>query len=125
MFACELFPQMNAICGVSWEQFWRLNPFIILQYKKAYQNKRRIHDEEMWLMGQYNLEAFNVVLSHTVAGIFGKNCKAEYPKQAFLQRGLKDATTNTNKESQEEVGVYEMKQRINLLRKYGLPESPD
>lgn len=124
MFACELFPQMNAICGVSWEQFWRLNPFIILQYKKAYQNKRRIHDEEMWLMGQYNHEAFRVVLSHAISGIFGKTSKAEYPKEPFLQKLTKSTAKNTNKESHEEVGVYEMKQRINLLRKAGLPESP-
>ena len=29
------------------------------------------------------------------------------------------------KESNEEIAVYEMKQRINALRQSGLPESPD
>lgn len=31
---------------------------------------------------------------------------------------------NSYQESQEEVAVFEMKQRIALLRKQGLPESP-
>ena len=75
-------------------------------------------------MGQYNHEAFSVVLSHAISGIFGKTSKAEYPKEPFLQKLTKSTAKNTNKESHEEVGVYEMKQRINLLRKAGLPESP-
>jgi hypothetical protein len=124
MYANEVFPQMHAICGISWEDFWKMNPMIIEQYKKGYQNRRKIHDEEMWLMGQYNHEAFSVVLSHAISGIFGKTSKTEYPKQPFLQKLSESTTKNTNKESHEEVGVFEMKQRINLLRKAGLPESP-
>lgn len=124
MYANEVFPQMHAICGISWEDFWKMNPMIIEQYKKGYKNRRKIHDEEMWLMGQYNHEAFSVVLSHAISGIFGKTSKAEYPKQPFLQKLSESTIKNTNKESHEEVGVFEMKQRINLLRKAGLPESP-
>ena len=94
MFACELFPQMNAICGISWEDFWKMNPMIIEQYKKGYQNRRKIHDEEMWLMGQYNHEAFSVVLSHAISGIFGKTSKDEYSYRNFLKVPLIILTKN-------------------------------
>ena len=51
----------------------------------------------------------------------------EYPERAFLEQkdeeqGEKEK--NGNVESQEEIAVFEMKQRIRQLNKQGLPESP-
>ena len=47
----------------------------------------------------------------------------------FMIQGGDPAGTGGNepkyKESNEEIAVYEMKQRINALRQSGLPESPD
>lgn len=76
-----------------------------------------------WIAGRYNLEAFQVVMSHFSAGLAGKKSHAEYMNHPILYEA-KNAE-NKNKESQEEVALYEMKQRIRLLRDSGLPESPD
>ena len=47
----------------------------------------------------------------------------EYIEKPMLQDEKENTSGNT--ESKEECAVYEMKQRINLLRQQGLPESPD
>lgn len=49
--------------------------------------------------------------------------KGKYPKEPIFQ-AKEEIKTNGYKESQEEIAIFEMKQRINLLRKSGLPESP-
>ncbi len=50
----------------------------------------------------------------------------EYPTTAFLQQEsiANEKRENGNKESNEEIAVFEMRKRINLLRKQGLPEGP-
>lgn len=48
----------------------------------------------------------------------------EYPEKPFLQDEIKKEKGNGNAESSEEIAVYEMKKRINLLKKQGLPEGP-
>ena len=50
-------------------------------------------------------------------------------EQNTLRNQLNEQYSEDNepkyKESNEEIAVYEMKQRINALRQSGLPESPD
>lgn len=65
-----------------------------------------------WQLGQYIVAAVSCVFP-----------KGEYPKEPMFQIG-ENKEHNDYKESREEVAVFEMKQRINVLRKQGLPESP-
>lgn len=82
-------------------------------YEAAYQVKMNRQDIENWQLGQYLMAAISSSLSP----------KAKYPKQPMFQISRKQEY-NGYSENQEEVAVFEMKQRIELLRKQGLPESP-
>lgn len=74
----------------------------------------------MWRMGLYVQSAVSTAVEHNLAG---KKAKSEYIKKPFLHED-KEEIINGYKESNEEIAIFEMKQRINLLRKSGLPESP-
>lgn len=86
--------------------------------------KRKLEDEKMWMMGQYIMSA----LDATVCNNFlwkGKHGKAsEYVKKPILSDVEEKTKENKYKESKEEIAVFEMKQRIKLLEKQGLPQSP-
>lgn len=74
--------------------------------------------QHLW-WGNYGISALTVSLEHCLAG--------KKAKSKFLNNSIMSKTPNSEnsyQESQEEVAVFEMKQRIALLRKQGLPESP-
>lgn len=81
-----------------------------------------MQDEQAYYQGLYNLKAFEVVMAHFGAGLTGKTSHVEYFKNPIMQEA--DTEKNSNPESKEEVAVFEAKQRIELLRRQGLPESP-
>lgn len=106
--------------GVSYSEFKHLNPYKLSLIKQGFNMQRKIRDEEMWMwVGSYVRDA--VALGIRIG--MGK-VKFEYQKNPILSE-YKDKKQNSYKESQEEVAIFEMKQRINLLRQSGLPESPD
>lgn len=119
MFENEWFPKANAI-GVSWQEFWGMNPHIIKLLAKGHEEKIKEQDYLAWLFNQYTLSAVSVAVEHNLAG---HKAKSEYVEIPFLQ-DVSEKTENGHTESQEEVAVFEMQQRINQLRKQGLPESP-
>lgn len=89
-------------------------------FDKAHENKIKEQDclQHMW-WGNYGISAFEVALDRILNG---EKSKLEYIKKPiFNEIGNTD---NTNKESKEEIAVFEMKQRTRLLEKSGLPESP-
>lgn len=63
------------------QEFMKSKPFELKAYGKAHEMKVKSKDEELWLQGWYNLEAFQVVFSHFSAGMAKKKCNAEYPKE--------------------------------------------
>lgn len=90
-------------------------------YAKAHNMEIVEQDNLMWAWwGNYGLSAVSVAVEHNLAG---QKAKSEYIKNPVLQEYTK-SSNNSNKESNEECAVFEMKQRINLLRQQGLPESP-
>lgn len=97
------------------------SPADLESYEKAHKMEIENFDMQMYCMGMYNKLAYEVVMAHFGAGLAGKRSNAKYINKPFLQNEIKD---NGNPESQEEVAVFEMKQRINALKKKGLPESP-
>lgn len=106
--------------GVTWQEFWQMNPHIINCIQNGYKEKIKRQDylQHAW-WGTYGLSAVAVAVEHAV---FGEKAKSEYIKNAI---SLQDENVEKGyKESQEEVAVFEMKQRIEMLRQKGLPESP-
>jgi hypothetical protein len=75
-------------------------------------------DEEAWIYGKY----FGEAIMSTIGNAFKKKdaCDYNYPKRPYSFEIDKRKAEN----SDEEVAVYEMKQRIKMLEKTGLPMSP-
>lgn len=112
-----MLPNALAI-GVPYETFWHLTPKKLKSFYKAYELKRKLQDEQMWFMGQYVLSAVSMAVEHN---LHGRKARSKYIEKPILQ--TERSPGNGNPESNEQVAVFEMKQRINML-KGGLPESP-
>lgn len=89
-------------------------------YEKAHSKELEEQDymQHMW-WGNYGISALHFALEHCIGG---EKSKSKYIKSPILSKEVQK--TNGYKESKEEVAIFEMKQRIELLRKQGLPESP-
>jgi hypothetical protein len=67
--------------GMTYEQYWFGDPWMTRAYAQYYLLKRRARNEELWLQGIYNANAFQTVLGNA----FGKkNLKyLEKPLEIF------------------------------------------
>lgn len=95
-------------------------PSELRPYEKAHKKEMVEKDTLNYQQGIYNMSAFSTVLRN----IIEKHSKAEYIDKPLLVKMLLNKEINGNPERKEEAAVYEMKQRIALLRSQGLPESP-
>jgi len=50
--------------GMTYEQYWDGPPSIAVAYRKAYRLKREAENEQAWLQGLYNYDAFAVTLAN-------------------------------------------------------------
>lgn len=98
-----------------------MNPRIIKLLMKGHQEKLKERDYMAWLSWQYGLSAVSVAVERNLAG---RKARSKYVEKPFMHEVLGDETNNGYAESREQVAVFEMKQRINMLRQQGLPESP-
>ena len=71
----EVFPYYLAI-GMTAEQFWVDDPWLVKAYRKADEIRRRRINEELWLSGMYTADA----LASTVGNMFSKK-KYKYPSE--------------------------------------------
>ncbi len=104
---------------MTYERFMESCPKELEPFLEAHKLKIQEQDYMNWLSNQYTLSAVSVAVEHCLAG---KKAMSEYIRKPILQEAEKE--NNSYIESNEEVAVFEMKQRINALRKQGLPESP-
>lgn len=65
---------------MSYETFWHLNPTKLKPFYKAFKIRRKIHDEEMWMMGMYTVNAVSV----SIANSFSKKAKAKYIEKPLM-----------------------------------------
>lgn len=107
--------------GLSVDDIDMSSPADMKPYLKAHEEELKEQDYLAWLSNQYTLSAVSVAVEHCLAG---RKAKSKYIKKPLLQEISERAEENVYKESKEETAVFEMKQRINLLRRSGLPESP-
>ena len=59
----ELCPVYMAY-GMSYNDYWYGNPRMVVAYRKAHELDIKRRNEEMWLQGLYNFEAFSTALSN-------------------------------------------------------------
>lgn len=82
-------------------------------YETAYKLDANRKDAMNWQLGQYILSSIGTA--------FSKDGK--YPEKPMFQ--MKNETEhNSYKECNEEIAIFEMKQRIKILERQGLPPSP-
>lgn len=105
--------------GVSWQDFWKMNPRIVKLIVKGHEEKIKKQDYLAWLFNQYTLSAVSVAVEHC---LFGTKAKSEYIKRPIFREI--ELEQNGYKESNEDVAIYEMKIRAKALEKQGMPESP-
>ena len=89
--------------GMTYEQFWEGDPWMTRTFEQAYLLKRKIENENMWILGGYIANAFGTVLGNA----FGKK------KQAYLEKPL-DIFPKTESEKKAEIRE-EKRKLINWL----------
>lgn len=77
MFEKEWLPYALSI-GIQYSDFWHMNPRRIKAFAKAYENKKLMIDEALWMNGIYIISAINTAFAD-------KKHKAEYIKKPLLQ----------------------------------------
>ena len=108
--------------GISYETFRHLTPKKLEPFRKAYNNRKREKDEEHWLMGQYNLQTFSVVIDKVLSG---RKSKAKYFDEPMLWKFL-DESELTEEEREKramEREILAMEQWIANDKSRGLPET--
>lgn len=91
-------------------------------YAKAHNEETKEKDRMSWYLGQYFASALDCTVCNAEFWRKEGSKLHEYIEKPILQQDTDN--DNSYKESNEEVAVFEMKKRINALRKQGLPESP-
>ena len=89
--------------GVSWEQFWRMNPRILKAMSTAYADKLKIDNERSNSMAHLQGRYFADAIASTVCNMFSKGKPYEYPKEPY-QIGEKRELTE--KEKMKEVDLF-------------------
>lgn len=69
---------MYLVYGMTYKDYWYGDPWMAKAYREAHLLKRKMRNEELWLMGLYNYNGFGAV----IATAFGKR-REEYPKKPF------------------------------------------
>lgn len=86
--------------GISYESFLRLTPKKLEIYAESYKWMLRDRDYENWLMGQYNMKAFSVVLDQVLAGMNKRKSKEKYFERPILEIAEKNNKPLSEKELQ-------------------------
>lgn len=120
MFENEWFVRANAI-GISWVEFWDMNPRIIYLMTKAYEKKRKQLDELVWgCIGGYVIPAVTVAIDRCLNG---NKSKAEYIEKPMLQ----DVNNDLTDEEREEIEIKQLianeEAWIRVSKEKGLPET--
>ena len=99
--------------GITWEQFWGMNPRIIKLISKGHENKIKKRDEEAWRMGIYNQSAVSVAVEHCLAG---RKAQSKYIEKPFLMQAeinqKAEAEQLTEAEKQKQVELLFMRLQV-------------
>ena len=105
-----------------YDLFWHLNPKKLKPFADAYEIRLKEQDALAYYTGIYNLRAFSVVLDHAFRGNKSSAKYFDHPIR-YTDEDEEEART-ANPESNEQIAVFEMKARMKMLEKTGLPPSP-
>ena len=85
MFENEWFPKAS-VMGITWNEFWKMNPHIINCIANGYREKQIEQDSlaHAW-WGTYGLSAVSVAIEHCLSGKKAK-CRRRYKPKNHLQK---------------------------------------
>lgn len=106
--------------GVSWSEFWSMTPRILKAISEGYSIKIKEEYERQNMIAHLQGRYFADAIMSTVGNALSKS-KHSYPKKPY---SILDEKYSENSNSNEEIAVFEMKQRTNALKNMGLKESP-
>lgn len=78
--------------GMTYEEYWYGDPWMVRAFAQTYLLKRRVRNEELWLEGIYMANAFQTVIGNA----FGKH------KLKYLEKPL-DIFEKTEAEKKQEI----------------------
>ena len=81
------------------QEFMKSLPIELPAFYKAYKQKRKIKDEEMWMMGQYVMSAVSFAIDHNLRG---KKAQSKYIEKPIMSDSSISASKDENNMSQEE-----------------------
>lgn len=124
LFENEWFPKANAI-GISWKEFWTLNPHIIKCLLKGKSEQQKELDQMMWRMEQYIYDATSVALDHRLTALFGKRAKSKTFENPIFMQAIEDSILTQEEIDEREMNkeLLAMEQWIANDRRRGLPET--
>ena len=96
---------MYMMYGMSYQDFWYGDPWMVRAYREAFLLKQRKRNEEMWIQGAYIANAVSVALNNG----FNKR-KIDYMKEPF------DIFPKTEAEERDEIRKERQKIVKNLTK---------
>lgn len=109
--------------GVSWEEFWRTNPYILKLIYKGHQEKIKEQDYMAWLSNQYTLSAVSVAVEHCLAGQKARSKYLENPifelakEQEYRQKNDRPEYDGMTTEEKQNAELERAKNYFNSLMK--------
>ncbi len=82
MFEKEWFPKAYSI-GVTWDEFWGLNPKIINLMIDGYKEKKRAEMEQQNVLAHIQGAYFADAIMATIGNAFTKGKKSKYPEKPY------------------------------------------
>ena len=96
-----MLPKYLAI-GLSYKEFIHCTPKRLRSYDKAFELKRKMQDEAMWVMGQYIVSAVSVSIDHCL----NKHSKSKYVEKPFLLEPSVEKKEFSEEELQKQREVF-------------------
>lgn len=111
--------------GVTWQEFWGMNPRIINCIKQGYIEKIRQQDylQHLW-WGTYGISALTTSIEHCFCEK-GKKTKTKYLEKPVLLKTVENAKLTEEQQYEKELqkAILIEEQWIKASRKKGLPET--
>jgi len=94
--------------GISLNEFWELNPRTLNVITEAYRLKRKVYDEEQWLLGGYFFNAVTIALGNAFKK---KNVKA----RSYFEEIEKPFLSEIDAKKPGEMSEEEKQKKLDLL----------
>lgn len=101
---------------MTWEQYWYGDPWMARAYAQAYLLKRKAMNEQLWLQGVYNANAFKAIIASAFSkkkekyldkplDIFPKTEAEKNQEKREMKRGLVEWLAQWGKANKKDMGA--------------------